>query len=422
MVDLEGKHVVLAYSGGLDTSVILHWLIQRGARVTAFMADVGQGEEMQPAVEKAHILGASEVRIVDVRGKFVHDFVYPAVRANARYEGHYLLGTSLARPVTAEAHVAVAKEVGGQILSHGATEKGNDQLRFELAWGVLMPGAERYAPWKDPVFSVQLRGGRTAMLAYATEHGIPVSQTTAKPWSSDANLAHISYEGGILEDPNAVPPDDMFKLTKSPKEAPDIETIVEIRFDHGNPVSVRRVLSSDDVPVGKGRADVYTGPVAILEYLNHVAGENGVGRIDIVESRTTGMKSRGVYEAPGVTVLMFAHELLEQLTLDREVIRRNQEASIDLASLIYRGFWFSPECMYRQNQIDRSQEFVNGVVRVGLYKGNMFMRGRTSPHSLYKQKLASMDDAGTYDPTLAAGWVGMEVLRLQGQADRLVGH
>src|SRR3989338_8276117 len=365
MVDLEGKHVVLAYSGGLDTSVILHWLInQKKARVSAFMADVGQGEELEPAREKAIALGAECVRVVDIRDEFVRDFVYPAIRADVRYEGRYLLGTSLARPVTAKAHVAVALGVAGSesvILSHGATEKGNDQIRFELAWKVLAPKFGIYTPWKDLEFSQQFRGGRKAMQAYAAQHGIPVVQTAEQPWSSDANLAHISYEGGILEDPNVVPPDHMFRLTKSPRDAPDVETIVEIMFRDCNPIKVKGI-QGPPVPsfVYLDQITNDHQPVEILQYLNHVAGENGVGRIDIVESRATGMKSRGVYEAPGVTVLMFAHERV-----------------------------------YLQAQIDASQEFVSGVVKVGLYKGNMFVRGRTSPNSLYKPKLASMDEAGT---------------------------
>ena len=425
MVDLEGKHVVLAYSGGLDTSVILHWLInQKKARVSAFMADVGQGEELEPAREKAIALGAECVRVVDIREEFVRDYIFPAIRADARYEGRYLLGTSLARPVTAKAHVAVALGVAGSesvILSHGATEKGNDQIRFELAWKVLAPKFGIYTPWKDLEFSQQFRGGRKAMQAYAAQHGIPVVQTAEQPWSSDANLAHISYEGGILEDPNVVPPDHMFRLTKSPRDAPDVETIVEIMFRDGNPIKVKGI-QGPPVPsfVYLDQITNDHQPVEILQYLNHVAGENGVGRIDIVESRATGMKSRGVYEAPGVTVLMFAHEVLEDLTLDREVRRRNQQASLDLADVIYRGLWFSPERVYLQAQIDASQEFVSGVVKVGLYKGNMFVRGRTSPNSLYQPKLASMDEAGTYDPTTARGFIDMTALRLVGQADRLV--
>lgn len=440
MVDLEGKHVVLAYSGGLDTSVILHWLIQRGAKVTAFMADVGQGKEtepladdvgggeMGPALEKAHALGASDVRVVDVRREFVQDYVFPAIRGNLRYEGQYLLGTSLARPATADAHVRVARELAGDagdasvILSHGATEKGNDQIRFELAWKVLMPQAGIYAPWKDPDFSQQFKGGRRAMLAYAAEHSIPVAQTSDKPWSSDANLAHISYEGGILEDPNTVPPDTMFRLTKSPQQAPDVETIVEITFERGNAIQIKQITGqSVDTFAYLGGIERQR-PVEVLTFLNYLAGQNGVGRIDIVESRATGMKSRGVYEAPGVTVLMFAHELLEQLTLDREVIRRNRQASLDLADVVYRGLWFSPEAEYLQMQIDASQEYVTGTVHVGLYRGNMAMRGRTSPHSLYKGNLASMDEAGTFDPTTARGFIDMTALRLQGQADRLVGR
>jgi len=426
MVDLEGKHVVLAYSGGLDTSVILHWLInQKKARVSAFMADVGQGEELEPAREKAIALGAECVRVVDIRDEFVRDFVYPAIRADVRYEGRYLLGTSLARPVTAKAHVAVALGVAGSesvILSHGATEKGNDQIRFELAWKVLAPKFGIYTPWKDLEFSQQFRGGRKAMQAYAAQHGIPVVQTAEQPWSSDANLAHISYEGGVLEDPNVVPPGHMFRMTKSPRDAPDVETIVKIKFVGGNPVCVQN-SSREDSPSDEGLGDfvIYTTPIPILTFLNNVAGENGIGRIDIVESRATGMKSRGVYEAPGMAVLMFAHEALEDLTLDREVRRRNQQASFDLADVIYRGLWFSPERAYLQAQIDASQEFVNGVVQVGLYKGNMFVRGRTSPNSLYQPSLASMDEAGTYDPSAARGFIDLTALRLQGQAGRLVG-
>jgi len=429
MVDLEGKHVVLAYSGGLDTSVILHWLVARRAKVTAFMANLGQdfGDQhyFDDATAKARSLGADNVRVVDVREEFVRDFVFPAMRANARYEGAYYMGTSLARPVTAKAQVAVAQEVGAQVLSHGATGKGNDQVRFEFAYLTLMPRAEIYAPWKEPEFRARFdERGRDALLAYAEEHRIPVAQSKRDPWSSDENLAHISYEAGILEDPNIVPPERMFRLTADSASALPNPGIFSISFVNGNPVSVAEVLEWKIEPDGPLTPLKISGsvsdPVSIMDYLNLRAGQHGIGRLDMVESRYIGLKSRGVYEAPAFTVLQAAHADLEHLTLSHAILTMNAHASIDLANAIYEGRWFSEEREALQAHIDRSQAYVTGSVTVQLYRGNIAILGRSSPYSLYDAAKVSMHELGGIDPADSGGFIKTVARPLVAARDRVL--
>jgi len=403
------KKVVLAYSGGLDTSVILHWLKnKKGYDVVAFMANLGQNEDFEAARQKAFEVGASDFVLEDLKGEFAESFIFPALRANAVYEWDYLLGTSLARPLTAKAQVDVAKSVGATVLSHGSTDKGNDQVRFELAYRRWMPGVEIYAPWKKGDFRRAFKGGRDDMIEYSRANGIPITQTKRNPWSSDDNMWHISYEAGMLEDPAAIPLERMFQLTVSPQRAPNCETIVEIEFRGGNPVRVAEIKNWSIARVDKGErkkgvpynivcGKQYTDPVAIILYLNKLAGRNGVGRVDMVEDRFIGMKSRGVYETPAGTVLHFAHRDLERVVLSREISKTNREMMIALAEKIYNGEWFTEERGHLQECIDLTQRYVNGIVRVGLYKGNLRIRGREAVgiDSLYDEGMASMHEAGT---------------------------
>jgi len=395
------EKVVLAYSGGLDTSIILGWLIDKGYDVIAYMADLGQDADFNAAKKKALRQGASAAEIVDCKGEFVKDYVFPAIRANAKYEGRYLLGTSLARPLIAEKQVEVARKHKATVLSHGSTGKGNDQVRFELAYLTLYPKAKIYSPWKDPEFLAKFEG-RNDMIDYAKAKGIPISQTKKDPWSSDDNIMHISYEAGMLEDPSARPFERMFQLTASPEKAPNKETVVDIYFEKGNPVKV----------VDKTNKVTKTGALALFAYLNKVAGKNGVGRLDMVESRYVGMKSRGVYETPAGTVLHTAHRDLEGLTMDREVMLIRDSLSPRFAERIYSGFWFSPEMDFLRGIMDLCQGKVSGKVSVALYKGNVTVIGRSSKNSLYDEKVASMDIAGGYDPTKARGFIDITALRL----------
>lgn len=388
--------VVLAYSGGLDTSVILRWLIETyGCEVVAFTADIGQGEELEGLQEKALATGASKVVIKDLREEFARDYVFAALRANAVYEGGYLLGTSIARPLIASHQVKVAVEEGADGVAHGATGKGNDQVRFELTYMALEPRLRIIAPWRDPKWRLR---SRTEMLAYARDHGIPVDATPQKPYSCDRNLLHLSFEGGILEDPWREPDEDMFKLTTSPERAPDNPTYVEIDFEDGNPVAVDGVRMS---------------PASLLDHLNQLAGRNGVGRVDLVENRFVGIKSRGVYETPGGTVLHVAHRALESITMDREVMHLRDSLIPRYAELIYYGFWFSPEREMLQMAIDESQKGVSGTVRLKLYKGNCMVVGRKSPNSLYLPDLATFERDEVYDPTDATGFIKLQALRLK---------
>jgi argininosuccinate synthase len=389
------KKVVLAYSGGLDTSVILRWLIETyQCEVVAFCADLGQGEELIPVREKALRTGASTVHVDDLREEFVRDFVFPMLRANATYEGTYLLGTSIARPLIAKRQVEVARQEGADAVSHGATGKGNDQVRFELTYAALAPELTVIAPWREWDL-----GSRTALMDFARRHDIPVPVTTERPYSTDRNLFHISFEGGILEDPWAEPPPKMFLLTSSPEDAPDVPTYVEIEYERGNPVAV------------DGRR---LGPAALLTELNRIGGEHGIGRVDLVENRFVGMKSRGVYETPGVTILQTAHRALESITMDREVMRLRDSLGTKFAESVYYGFWFAPEFEILRSMIDQTQETVSGDVRLKLYKGNVTVTGRKSPYSLYKERVVTFeDDAGAYDQHDAEGFIKLQALRLR---------
>ncbi|MDP3766322.1 MAG: argininosuccinate synthase [Nanoarchaeota archaeon] len=401
------QKVVLAYSGGLDTSVILSWLINKGFEVVAFIADLGQNEDFRAAKQKALKIGASKVYIEDLKEEFVTDFIFPAIRANAVYEGRYLMGTSLARPLIAKKQIEIAAKEKAEFVSHGATGKGNDQVRFELTYLTLNPKIKIIAPWKDVEFLAQFKG-RSDMIEYSNKNGIPVNATKDKPYSTDANLMHTSYEAGILEDPKLKPSEDMFEMTKSPKNAPDKETKIEIEFKKGNPVKVK---NHDD-------GTVKTKPMELLQYLNKIGGENGIGRVDMVENRFVGLKIRGVYETPGGTILQIAHRDIESITLDREVMHLRDMLMPKFAELIYYGFWYSPEMEFLGAAFDKSQEHVSGTVYLSLYKGNCMVIGRESKESLYNQDLSSMDVLGGYDQKDALGFVRLNALRLKASSLR----
>jgi len=395
----DPKKVVLAYSGGLDTSVILRWLLERyRCEVVAFCADLGQGEELIPIRDKALATGASSVHIVDLREEFVRDFVFPMLRANAVYEGSYLLGTSIARPLIARAQVDIARAQGADAVAHGATGKGNDQVRFELTYAALAPELRVIAPWREWELT-----SRTALLEFARQHGIPVPVTAERPYSTDRNLFHISYEGGILEDPWREPPPKMFLLTNSPEAAPDIPVPLEIDFEAGTPVAV------------DGQR---LGPVALLERLNRLGGEHGIGRVDLVENRFVGMKSRGVYETPGGTILHVARRALESLTLDRELLHLRDSLVTRYAEMIYYGFWFSPERLALQGLLDECQRDVTGTARLRLYKGNITVVGRRSPRSLYRGDFATFEADSVYRQRDAEGFINLNALRLRIRALR----
>ena len=391
------KKIVLAYSGGLDTSIILKWLQETyKADVVAYIADIGQGEETEPARQKAVDTGACEVIVKDLKEEFVRDFVFPAMRANAIYEGGYLLGTSVARPLIAKAQIEVLRETGADSVSHGATGKGNDQVRFELAYFAFEPNVKIIAPWRDPNWDLD---SREKMIDFAGKHGIPIPVSKEKPYSSDRNLLHISFEGGVLEDPWAEPPEDMFVMSVSPLAAPDTPTYVEIDFEEGTPVAV-----------GGERLS----PAALLTKLNELGGANGVGRIDMVENRFVGMKSRGIYETPGGTLLYVAHRGVESLTMDREVMLERDRLSPKIAQMIYNGFWYTPEMEAMTAFIDKSQENVTGTARLRLYKGNCDLVGRRAEKQLYDEKICTFDeDKGAYDQTDATGFIRLNALRLR---------
>jgi argininosuccinate synthase len=398
-VQKKARKVVLAYSGGLDTSVILRWLIETyKCEVVAYCADLGQGEELIPIREKALRTGASSVHIKDLREEFVRDFVFPMLRANAVYEGSYLLGTSIARPLIAKAQVEVARAAGADAVSHGATGKGNDQVRFELTYAALAPELTVIAPWREWDLN-----SRTALIEFAKRHDIPVPVTTERPYSSDRNLFHISFEGGILEDPWAEPPPKMFLLSNSPEAAPDIPVYVEIEYERGDPVAV----DSEGL-----------GPAALLERLNRLGGEHGIGRVDLVENRFVGMKSRGVYETPGGTILHAAHRALESLTLDREALHIRDSLVPRYAEMIYYGFWFSPERQAVQRLVDEVQGDVTGTVRLKLYKGNVMVAGRKSPKSLYRTDYVTFEADRVYRQKDAEGFINLNALRLKIRALR----
>lgn len=396
--------VVLAYSGGLDTSVILGWLIEeKGAEVICYTADVGQGEESEVARQKALATGAVEAVVEDLREEFVRDAVFPALRASAVYEWYYLLGTSLARPIITRGLMRTVKATGADAIAHGATGKGNDQVRFELSAFALDPDIRIIAPWRE----WKLRG-RADLVSYAAARGIPVPVTAEKPYSIDANLLHISYEGGVLEDPWASPPPQMFRLTTDPEEAPDESEIVTVAFEAGNPVAIDgRKLS----------------PVELLTEANRLAGRNGVGRVDIVENRFVGIKSRGVYETPGGTLLHHAHRAVESITLDREVAHLRDELVPRYAEMVYNGFWFSPERRALQAFMDEVQKRVNGEARLRLYKGNVIVEGRRSEkYDLYDQATATFEEDDVYDQADAAGFIRLNALRLRRLGEERLGE
>jgi len=398
------SRVVLAYSGGLDTSVILKWLQDKyGCEVITFTADLGQGEEVEPARAKAEAMGAKQIFIEDLREEFVRDYVFPMFRANTLYEGEYLLGTSIARPLIARRLVEIANETGADAIAHGATGKGNDQVRFELGAYALKPGIQVIAPWREWDLT-----SRERLMAYAEQHGIPVDfakQGKKSPYSMDANLLHISYEGGPLEDPWTEAEEDMWRWTVSPEQAPDESSVLEIGFERGDPVSLNGMPLS---------------PAQLLAELNRIGGENGIGRLDLVENRYVGMKSRGCYETPGGTILLKARRALESLTLDREVAHLKDELMPRYASLIYNGYWWSPERRMLQAAIDQTQSVVNGSVRLRLYKGNVIVAGRRSESdSLFDDAIATFEeDAGAFDQKDAAGFIKLNALRLRIAANR----
>ncbi|MCX7004525.1 MAG: argininosuccinate synthase [bacterium] len=387
--------VVLAYSGGLDTSVILKWLIERGYEVVAYAADLGQGKELAPVRAKALKTGASKVYIEDLRAEFVRDYVWWMVKWNAYYEGLYMLGTSIARPLIAKRQVEIARKENAAYIAHGATGKGNDQVRFELTCYALEPDIKVIAPWRDPEWQLN---SRSKMIAYAKKHGIPVPVSKAKPYSSDRNLLHISFESGILEDPWREPPADMFQMSVAPEKAPNKAQYIEVAFEAGEPVALN----------GKRMA-----PVALLETLNKLGGKHGIGRVDLVENRFVGMKSRGVYETPGGTILYAAHRAVESLTMDREVMLQRDELMPKFAQLVYNGFWFSPEMEALKAFITAAQKNVTGVARLKLYKGNCIVAGRKSPHSLYDPNVATFEEDSVYNQADATGFIKLNALRLR---------
>lgn len=396
------KKVVLAYSGGLDTSVIVKWLQEEyNCEVVTFTADLGQGEEVEPARAKAEALGIKEIYIDDLREEFARDFVFPMFRANTIYEGEYLLGTSIARPLIAKRLIEIANETGADAISHGATGKGNDQVRFELGAYALKPGVKVVAPWREWDLN-----SRESLMAYCDEHGIQIENKQGKksPYSMDANLLHISYEGDILEDPWNEPEEDMWLWTKSPEQAPDTPAYVTLSFKQG------------DVTHIDGQA---TSPAAVMEQLNKLAGEHGVGRVDIVENRYVGMKARGCYETPAGTVLLKAHRAMESITLDREAMHLKDELMPKYAKLVYNGYWWSPERKMLQAAIDETQKVVNGEVRLKLYKGNVIVVGRKSDNTLFDESIATFeDDQGAYDQSDAEGFIKLNALRLRTAANK----
>ena len=394
MSDKKINKIVLAYSGGLDTSVMLRWLKERySCEVICYCADVGQGDELSGLEEKALRTGGSKLYVEDLREEFVREYVWTAVKANAVYEGVYLLGTSLARPVIAKRQIEIARREGADAVAHGATGKGNDQVRFELTYYALQPDIKVIAPWREWEFK-----GRSDLIAYAKTHEIPITATTEKPYSTDRNLMHVSYEGGILEDPWAEPPADIFQLTRSPENAKGEVEYVEVSFEKGEPVAI----------AGKKLA-----PVTLLETLNRLGGEHGIGRVDLVENRFVGMKSRGVYETPGVTILQAAHRALESITLDREVMHLRDSLSVKFAESIYYGFWFAPEFELMRKIVDETQTKVTGDVRLKLFRGNAIVVGRRSPYSLYDEKVATFEADTVYNQRDAEGFIKLNALRLR---------
>ena len=401
------EKVVLAYSGGLDTSVILKWLSNKGFDVIAYVADVGQNEDFKAIEEKAYATGASKVYIEDLKKELVTDYIYPALKSNCIYEGTYMLGTSLARPIIAKKHIEIAKKEGTKYVAHGATGKGNDQVRFEFGYYMNMPDVKIISPWKDQEWLSQFEG-RSDMLAYAEKYNIPVKASLKKPYSEDENLIHISHEAGMLEDPALRCPEDVFSLTLSPKEAKDEETILTIEFKDGVPVSVKN----------ENDGTTLTDPLEMILYLNKMGHDNGIGRVDMVENRFIGIKSRGVYETPGCEILWKAHHNLEGLCMDKEAMHLRDMLSPKYAELIYNGYWGAPEFNMLTALFDESQKDVTGKASVALYKGNVINAGISSPTSLYNEDLGSMDKAGGYHPIDCKGFININAIRLIADSQR----
>ena len=392
--------VILAYSGGLDTSVILKWLIEKGYEVICFVADVGQEDDFREVEKKALQIGASKVYIENLQDEFVTDYIFPALKANAIYEGVYLLGTALARPLIAKKQIEIAKKEHAQFVSHGATGKGNDQIRFEFAFLALDPKIQIISPWKTPEFLQQFKG-RSDLLNYAKKFNLPIKATANKPYSEDDNLMHISHEAGILEDPFHTPEESIFTKTLSITKAPNKPTTIEIEFQNGEPIKIVNGKKSE------------TDSLKIFQYLNEIGGKNGIGRVDMVENRFVGIKSRGIYENPAAEILWKAHRDLEGIAMDREVMHLRDMLSPKFAEIIYNGFWFSPEMDFLMSAIDKSQEAITGTVKLALHKGNVVILGRKSPTSLYDPELSSMDIEGGFDQMDAQGFIKINAIRLQ---------
>jgi len=400
--------LILAYSGGLDTSVMLKWLINEGYEVIAYIADVGQKEDFEKIKNKAVQTGASKVYIEDLKKELVDNYIFQAIKANAVYEGQYLLGTAIARPLIAKKQIEIAKKENTNILAHGCTGKGNDQIRFELTWMQKMPTVKVISPWKDEKWLAQFKG-RTDLIKFAKNENIPIDVSIKKPYSTDENLMHISYESGILEDISKKPDPEMFKLTVSPKNAPDKEVNICISFKKGVPSKVTNITKNENVQES----------LELFTYLNKLAGENGVGRIDIVENRFVGIKSRGIYETPAGTILFKAHRDLESITVDKEVLHLKELLSPIIAKLIYNGLWYSPEMDFLMAAINKSQENVTGNVYLTLYKGNVIVTGRESVNSLYDEAISSMDEEGGYNQKDAEGFIKINGLRLKLQGEKI---
>jgi len=399
--------VILAYSGGLDTSVMLKWLVKKGYNVIAYVADVGQKEDFKKIEKKALKTGATKVYTADLKKDLLEKYIFEMIKADAIYEGKYLLGTAIARPIIAKKQVEIAKKEKTNILAHGCTGKGNDQVRFELTWMKFMPNVKIISPWKEDDWLSEFKG-RKDMIDYAKKEKIPIDVTLKKPYSTDENLLHVSYESGILEDTSCKPKENMFKFTKSPKNAPDKEIEIAIDFEKGYPIKVTNITDSIEVK----------GSLELFAYLNKIAGENGIGRIDIVENRFVGIKSRGVYETPAGTILFKAHKDIESITLDKEVIHLKELTSPMIAKLIYNGFWFTSEMDFLMAAIKKSQENVTGKVFLTLYKGNIIITGRESNFSLYDEALASMDIEGGYNQKDAAGFINIIGIKFKMQGEK----
>ncbi|XP_026323786.1 argininosuccinate synthase [Hyposmocoma kahamanoa] len=397
--------VVLAYSGGLDTSCILKWLIQKNYDVVAYMADIGQNEDFEKAKQKARAIGAKEVIVEDLRKEFVSNYMLPAIQMGLVYESRYYLGTSLARPCISVGIVKAAMKLGAKYISHGATGKGNDQVRFELSVYSLWPQGKVIAPWRLPEFFERFQG-RIDLLTFAEKENIPVSATPKAPWSTDENIMHISYESGVLEDPSTIPPKGIYKMTRDLQTTEDYTCTVDINFDKGLPVSIQ-------IPSGQEKALLVNDPLSLIETLNKLGGQHGIGRIDIVENRFLGLKSRGLYETPAGTILHVAHLDLEAYALDREVLRLKKYLQDKMADFVYNGFWFSPEASYTRKCLELSQDTVTGTVTVQLFKGNVSVLARRSSTSLYNKDLVSMDIAGGFSPEDSTGFININAMRLK---------